>query len=55
MLDDFEVGGENEMDFNPTLPFWTKVHRWRINRVWLFQRDYAMSQDANAHLIASAK
>ncbi len=32
MLNDFEVEGENEIEFCPTLPFQTKVHRQRTMR-----------------------
>ncbi len=44
MSDHFEVGGENDGDgvFRPTLPFWTEVHRWRINYMWPFQWDYVV-------------
>ncbi len=56
MSDDFEFGGQNEMEFfRPTLPFWIEVHRQRTNHVWPFQRDYEMHEVTQAHCRASAR
>ncbi len=50
----FKLGKGNEI-FHPALSFWTEVHRWVTNHMWLLQRDCAMPEDMHAHCRASAK
>ncbi len=41
--------------FHTTLPFWSKIHRWRTNHEWPFQHDYVMHEVVDAHHRASAR
>ncbi len=53
MPDDFEVGGENEMEF---LPYSTFLNQsTQTKNVTTFQRDYVMHEVTDAHRRASAR